>query len=134
MNIEYIKCLNFREKSNSREEWERNYSHSSGQEIYHKKLKGSLFFGEYVDANFSFAAFHAHKKYGITLIGVQPKYQDAMLNPGPSHIMSESDTCYYINTTKEEQSSLIGPKKNKSGGAKGKMTEKQIRRELLEGE
>ncbi|XP_063714378.1 potassium channel subfamily T member 2-like isoform X8 [Symsagittifera roscoffensis] len=144
-----LHTLKGRQKSNSREEWERDYSHSSGQEIYHKRLRGSLFFGEYVDANFSFAAFHAHKKYGITLIGVQPKGEDAMLNPGPSHIMSESDICYYINTTKEEQSSLVAPKKKGSrwakvsslgmiggrGSSRGdqvQMTEKQIRRELIE--
>ena len=64
------------------------------------------------------------------MIGVQPRGQDAMLNPGPSHIMSESDICYYINTTKEEQSSLVAPKKKSSG----KMTEQQIRRELIEGQ
>ena len=39
------------------------YGKCSGNEIYHIKLGESQFFKEYVDKSFTFASFHAHRKY-----------------------------------------------------------------------
>uniref|UniRef100_A0A8C7WHH5 Potassium sodium-activated channel subfamily T member 1b n=1 Tax=Oncorhynchus mykiss TaxID=8022 RepID=A0A8C7WHH5_ONCMY len=47
-------------------------------------------------------------QYGVCLIGVKREdNKSILLNPGPRHIMSAPDTCYYINITKEENSSFI---------------------------
>jgi potassium channel subfamily T protein 1 len=44
----------------------------------------------------------------VCLIGVKREdNKSILLNPGPRHIMSAPDTCYYINITKEENSSFI---------------------------
>lgn len=42
------------------------------------------------------------------MIGVKREdNKSILLNPGPRHIMASSDTCYYINITKEENSAFI---------------------------
>uniref|UniRef100_A0A3B4AGU3 RCK N-terminal domain-containing protein n=1 Tax=Periophthalmus magnuspinnatus TaxID=409849 RepID=A0A3B4AGU3_9GOBI len=47
-------------------------------------------------------------QYGVCLIGVKREdNKSIMLNPGPRHIMAATDTCYYINITKEENSAFI---------------------------
>lgn len=47
-------------------------------------------------------------RYGVCLIGVRREdNKSILLNPGPRHIMSASDTCFYINITKEENSAFI---------------------------
>lgn len=44
----------------------------------------------------------------MCLIGVKREdNKSILLNPGPRHIMSAPDTCYYINITKEENSAFI---------------------------
>lgn len=46
-------------------------------------------------------------RYGVSLIGVcREDKANILLNPGPSHIMSSSDTCFYINISKEENSAF----------------------------
>uniref|UniRef100_A0A6I8S536 Potassium channel, sodium-activated subfamily T, member 2-like n=1 Tax=Xenopus tropicalis TaxID=8364 RepID=A0A6I8S536_XENTR len=46
--------------------------------------------------------------YGVCLIGVKREdNKSILLNPGPRHIMAASDTCFYINITKEENSAFI---------------------------
>ncbi|KAL0192750.1 hypothetical protein M9458_011046, partial [Cirrhinus mrigala] len=46
--------------------------------------------------------------YGVCLIGTKREdNKSILLNPGPRHIMSATDTCYYINITKEENSAFI---------------------------
>uniref|UniRef100_A0A3P8VBG8 Calcium-activated potassium channel BK alpha subunit domain-containing protein n=1 Tax=Cynoglossus semilaevis TaxID=244447 RepID=A0A3P8VBG8_CYNSE len=90
------------------EQWQWTYGHCSGNEVYHIRLCDSKFFGEYDGKSFTYASFHAHKKYGVCLIGV--KWEDnksILLKPGPRHIMAATDTCYYINITKEENSAFI---------------------------
>lgn len=100
----------FREGQMSREEWHRLYGRCSGNEIYHIKLEDSRFFGEYDGKSFTYATFHAHRKYGVSLVGVRPAllpefYEDTiLLNPGPRHIMKKSDICFYFSITKEEHS------------------------------
>uniref|UniRef100_A0A8C9T3S5 Potassium sodium-activated channel subfamily T member 2 n=1 Tax=Scleropages formosus TaxID=113540 RepID=A0A8C9T3S5_SCLFO len=43
--------------------------------------------------------------YGVCLIGVcREGNKNILLNPGPHAVMSSSDTCFYINITKEENS------------------------------
>lgn len=47
-------------------------------------------------------------RYGVCLIGVRrEENKSILLNPGPRHIMASSDTCFYINITKEENSAFI---------------------------
>uniref|UniRef100_A0A8C2FIS7 Si:dkey-21e5.1 n=1 Tax=Cyprinus carpio TaxID=7962 RepID=A0A8C2FIS7_CYPCA len=47
-------------------------------------------------------------QYGVCLIGTKREdNKSILLNPGPRHIMSATDTCYYINITKEENSAFI---------------------------
>uniref|UniRef100_A0A8C2AXN6 Potassium channel, subfamily T, member 1 n=1 Tax=Cyprinus carpio TaxID=7962 RepID=A0A8C2AXN6_CYPCA len=96
------------EGQQSPEQWQRMYGRCSGNEVYHIRLGDSMFFREYNSKSFTYAAFHAHKKYGVCLIGVKREDDKSiLLNPGPRHIMSASDTCYYINITKEENSAFI---------------------------
>lgn len=40
-------------------------------------------------------------------MGVKKENKSILLNPGPRHIMTASDTCFYINITKEENSAFI---------------------------
>uniref|UniRef100_A0A674N7Y0 Potassium sodium-activated channel subfamily T member 1 n=1 Tax=Takifugu rubripes TaxID=31033 RepID=A0A674N7Y0_TAKRU len=92
----------------SPEQWQRTYGRCSGNEVYHIRLCDSKFFGEYDGKSFTYASFHAHKKYGVCLIGVKREdNKSILLNPGPRHIMASTDTCYYINITKEENSAFI---------------------------
>ncbi|TRY94453.1 hypothetical protein DNTS_011373, partial [Danionella cerebrum] len=92
----------------SPEQWQRTYGRCSGNEVYHIRLMDSKFFGEYDGKSFTYASFHAHKKYGVCLIGTKREdNKSILLNPGPRHIMSGTDTCYYINITKEENSAFI---------------------------
>lgn len=47
-------------------------------------------------------------RYGVCLIGIRrEENKSILLNPGPRHIMAASDTCFYINITKEENSAFI---------------------------
>ena len=48
-------------------------------------------------------------RYGVSLIGIQKTDDSAtiQLNPGPRHIMRPTDTCFYMNITKEENSAFI---------------------------
>ncbi|XP_074546381.1 potassium channel subfamily T member 2 isoform X1 [Halichoeres trimaculatus] len=97
-----------REGQQSPEHWQRQYGCCSGNEVYHIRVCDSKFFGEYNGKSFTYASFHAHKKYGVCLIGIKrEENKSILLNPGPRHIMAASDTCYYINITKEENSAFI---------------------------
>ncbi|XP_068105307.1 potassium channel subfamily T member 1 isoform X2 [Hyperolius riggenbachi] len=96
------------EGQQSPEEWQRMYGRCSGNEVYHIRMGDSKFFMEYAGKSFTYASFHAHKKYGVCLIGVRREdNKSILLNPGPRHIMAGSDTCFYINITKEENSAFI---------------------------
>lgn len=84
------------------------YGRCSGNEVYHIRMGDSKFFREYQGKSFTYAAFHAHKKYGVCLIGLKrEENKSILLNPGPRHILAASDTCFYINITKEENSAFI---------------------------
>lgn len=84
------------------------YGRCSGNEVYHVRMGDSKFFREYEGKSFTYAAFHAHKKYGVCLIGLKREdNKSILLNPGPRHILAASDTCFYINITKEENSAFI---------------------------
>ncbi|KAG9471557.1 hypothetical protein GDO78_014253 [Eleutherodactylus coqui] len=96
------------EGQQSPEQWQRMYGRCSGNEVYHIRMGDSKFFMEYAGKSFTYAGFHAHKKYGVCLIGVRREdNKSILLNPGPRHIMASSDTCFYINITKEENSAFI---------------------------
>ncbi|KAM4746592.1 potassium channel subfamily T member 1 [Anableps anableps] len=104
------------EGQTSPEQWQRTYGRCSGNEVYHIHLGDSKFFGEYDGKSFTYASFHAHKKYGVCLIGVKREdNKSILLNPGPRHIMASTDTCYYINITKEENSAFIFKQEEKHG-------------------
>uniref|UniRef100_A0AAQ5Z612 RCK N-terminal domain-containing protein n=1 Tax=Amphiprion ocellaris TaxID=80972 RepID=A0AAQ5Z612_AMPOC len=105
-----------REGQQSPEQWQRMYGCCSGNEVYHIRLCDSKFFGEYNGKSFTYASFHAHKKYGVCLIGIKREdNKSILLNPGPRHIMAASDTCYYINITKEENSAFIFNQEERKG-------------------
>ncbi|XP_072310736.1 potassium channel subfamily T member 1 isoform X1 [Eucyclogobius newberryi] len=109
-----------REGQQSPEHWQRMYGCCSGNEVYHIRLCDSKFFGEYNGKSFTYASFHAHKKYGVCLIGIkQEDNKSILLNPGPRHIMAATDTCYYINITKEENSAFIFNQEEKKGRSAG---------------
>uniref|UniRef100_A0A8D0MVQ5 RCK N-terminal domain-containing protein n=1 Tax=Sus scrofa TaxID=9823 RepID=A0A8D0MVQ5_PIG len=96
------------EGQESPEQWQRMYGRCSGNEVYHVRMGDSKFFQEYEGKSFTYAAFHAHKKYGVCLIGLKREdNKSILLNPGPRHILAASDTCFYINITKEENSAFI---------------------------
>ncbi|XP_028353226.1 potassium channel subfamily T member 1 isoform X7 [Physeter macrocephalus] len=96
------------EGQDSPEQWQRMYGRCSGNEVYHVRMGDSKFFREYEGKSFTYAAFHAHKKYGVCLIGLKrEENKSILLNPGPRHILAASDTCFYINITKEENSAFI---------------------------
>ncbi|XP_069097743.1 potassium channel subfamily T member 1 isoform X2 [Pleurodeles waltl] len=96
------------EGQQSPEQWQRMYGRCSGNEVYHIRMGDSKFFKEHEGKSFTYAAFHAHKKYGVCLIGARREdNKSILLNPGPRHIMAASDTCFYINITKEENSAFI---------------------------
>ncbi|XP_046724533.1 potassium channel subfamily T member 1 isoform X2 [Silurus meridionalis] len=95
------------EGQQSPEEWQRMYGRCSGNEVYHIRLSDSMFFREFENKSFTYAAFHSHKKYGVCLIGIKREdNKSILLNPGPRHLMAAGDTCYYINITKEENSAF----------------------------
>lgn len=59
-------------------------------------------------------------RYGVCMIGVKREdNKSILLNPGPRHIMSASDTCYYINITKEENSAFIFRQEEDQGRGRG---------------
>ncbi|KPP77661.1 hypothetical protein Z043_102894, partial [Scleropages formosus] len=93
------------EGQQSPEKWQRMYGKCSGNEVYNIVLRESIFFAEFEGKSFTYASFNAHKKYGVCLIGVcREGNKNILLNPGPHAVMSSSDTCFYINITKEENS------------------------------
>ncbi|XP_056258810.1 potassium channel subfamily T member 2 isoform X2 [Seriola aureovittata] len=109
-----------REGQQSPEQWQRMYGCCSGNEVYHIRLCDSKFFGEYNGKSFTYASFHAHKKYGVCLIGIKREdNKSILLNPGPRHIMAATDTCYYINITKEENSAFIFNQEERKGRPAG---------------
>lgn len=52
-----------REGQQSPEQWQKTYGRCSGNEVYHITLEESAFFAEYEGKSFTYASFHAHKKY-----------------------------------------------------------------------
>ncbi|KFW65754.1 Potassium channel subfamily T member 1, partial [Pygoscelis adeliae] len=91
------------EGQESPEQWQRMYGRCSGNEVYHIRMGDSKFFMEYEGKSFTYAAFHAHKKYGVCLIGIRREE---------------------INITKEENSDLIfkQEEKQKKKGFAGRGT------------
>ncbi|GFS09093.1 potassium channel subfamily T member 1-like Protein [Elysia marginata] len=109
------------EGQTSQEEWQKLYGKCSGNEIYHIRLADSNFFGDYEGKSFTYASFHAHRKYGVSLVGVQRDVVGStiQLNPGPRHIMRKGDICFYMNITKEENSAFILAHPNQLPGGGG---------------
>uniref|UniRef100_A0A8B9TH86 Potassium sodium-activated channel subfamily T member 2 n=1 Tax=Anas platyrhynchos TaxID=8839 RepID=A0A8B9TH86_ANAPL len=102
------------ESPQSSEQWQKMYGRCSGNEVYHINLEESTFFAEYEGKSFTYASFHAHKKFGVCLIGVRKEdNKNILLNPGPRYIMSSTDICFYINITKEENSAFKNQDKHR---------------------
>ncbi|ESO05295.1 hypothetical protein HELRODRAFT_111253 [Helobdella robusta] len=97
------------EGQTARDEWMHLYGYCSGNEIYDIQLCKSQFFGEYVNKSFTYASFHAHRKYGVALVGIKvnPDCGSILLNPGPHHIMQPENICFYMSITKEENSAFV---------------------------
>ncbi|XP_033729802.1 potassium channel subfamily T member 2-like isoform X2 [Pecten maximus] len=115
------------EGQTSSEEWQRLYGGCSGNEIYHIKLRDSKFFGEYEGKSFTYASFHAHRRFGVSLVGIQQsdlKDSNIQLNPGPRHIMKKSDICFYLNITKEENTRTFNLAQSQEEG--GKMDQQNL--------
>ncbi|XP_074836250.1 potassium channel subfamily T member 2-like [Carettochelys insculpta] len=92
----------------SPEQWQRMCSRCSANEVHHVQLGDSKFLGQYEGKSFTYASFHAHKNYGLCLIGVcRDDKNNILLNPGPCHILAASDTCFYLSISKEENSAFI---------------------------
>lgn len=81
-----------REGQESPEQWQRMYGRCSGNEVYHIRMGDSKFFREYEGKSFTYAAFHAHKKY----VGLRVAYRVGACcshhhwathppHPGPGH-------------------------------------------------
>ncbi|NWU92043.1 KCNT2 protein, partial [Upupa epops] len=103
-----------RESQQSPEQWQKMYGRCSSNEVYHINLEESTFFAEYEGKSFTYASFHAHKKFGVCLIGVRKEdNKNILLNPGPRYIMSSTDICFYINITKEENSAFKKQEKHR---------------------
>lgn len=57
-------------------------------------------------------------RYGVCLMGLKrEENKSILLNPGPRHTLSASDTCFYINITKEENSAFIFKQEEKRRAA-----------------
>ncbi|CAB1317829.1 unnamed protein product [Coregonus sp. 'balchen'] len=96
-----------REGQQSPEQWHRTYGKCSGNEVYNIVMRDSIFFSEYMGKSFPYTSFHAHKRYGVCLIGVcREDSKSILLNPGPQFRMSPNDSCFYINITKEENTTF----------------------------
>lgn len=97
------------DENNEGAEWRRLYGKCTANEIYHIRLSDSRFFAEYQGKSFTYASFHSHRKFGVALMGVQTDMRGTwpiMLNPGPSYVLKSGDILFYINITKEENSTL----------------------------
>lgn len=99
------------EGSLASETWQQIYGQHSGNEIYHIQLCKSIFFSQYEGKKFTEASADAHKRYGVTLLGIldvesvagEPRLQ---LNPGMHCCLKKSDFCFYMSITKEEYSKI----------------------------
>ncbi|XP_054546154.1 potassium channel subfamily T member 2 isoform X1 [Talpa occidentalis] len=106
------------EGQQSPEQWQKMYGRCSGNEVYHIVLEESTFFAEYEGKSFTYASFHAHKKFGVCLIGVRREdNKNILMNPGPRYIMNATDICFYINITKEENSAFKNQDQQKQSNA-----------------
>ncbi|XP_023205041.1 potassium channel subfamily T member 2-like [Xiphophorus maculatus] len=115
-----FQALNRDGSAGSPDQWHRTYRRCSANEVHHIRLEESKFFGEYQGKSFTFASFHAHKKFGVCLIAVRRlDTTNILLNPGPCHIMGASDTCFYINISKEENSAFVRGQREPSWGGTG---------------
>ncbi|KJH44789.1 Calcium-activated BK potassium channel alpha subunit [Dictyocaulus viviparus] len=92
------------EGKKSTEPWHKVYGFHSGNEIYMIKAGDSKFFGRFIGKSFTYASFHAHKNYGVGLIGVKSDGENTkiLLNPGVAHIIQSNDILYYMALTNEE--------------------------------
>ncbi|XP_058969191.2 potassium channel subfamily T member 1 isoform X2 [Pocillopora verrucosa] len=97
------------------EDWHEMYGKCAGNEIYDIRLGDSKIFRPYAQKTFMHAAFHAHKKYGVTLFAVRSigKGSRILLNPGPNHKMSTEDRCFYIAISSEEDTAFKAYKEPK---------------------
>jgi len=96
------------QKGTSSDLCENIYGRSAGNEIYHIQLGHSKMFRRFAYKSFTYAAYNAFKRYGVTLIGArrEPKDSQIFLNPGPNFKLAYDDTLFYIAITSEEDMAL----------------------------
>uniref|UniRef100_A0A2K6GRJ4 Potassium sodium-activated channel subfamily T member 2 n=1 Tax=Propithecus coquereli TaxID=379532 RepID=A0A2K6GRJ4_PROCO len=59
-------------------------------------------------------------QFGVCLIGVRREdNKNILLNPGPRYIMNSTDTCFYINITKEENSAFKNQDQQRKSNVSG---------------
>lgn len=75
-----------REGQESPEQWQRMYGRCSGNEVYHVRMGDSKFFREYQGKSFTYAAFHAHKKYARRVGGAWGRPSPAGLPRGGASV------------------------------------------------
>ncbi|XP_030913139.1 potassium channel subfamily T member 1, partial [Geospiza fortis] len=97
------------EGQESPEQWQRMYGRCSGNEVYHIRMGDSKFFMEYEGKSFTYAAFHAHKKYGVCLIGIR-REEDIIASMGTVAMDLQNTECRPANSSK-----LALPAENGSG-------------------
>uniref|UniRef100_A0A915C0M2 Potassium channel subfamily T member 2 n=1 Tax=Parascaris univalens TaxID=6257 RepID=A0A915C0M2_PARUN len=92
------------EGQKSTEPWHKVYGFHSGNEIYDITVGDSKFFSEFIGKSFTYASFHAHRAYGVGLLGVRSDgpEEHIRLNPGNAYFLRPNDTAYYIALTNEE--------------------------------
>ncbi|ELK07361.1 Potassium channel subfamily T member 1 [Pteropus alecto] len=96
------------EGQESPEQWQRMYGRCSGNEVYHVRMGDSKFFREYQGKSFTYAAFHAHKKYAPR---PRPPRASGTGAPGLGlrvHVGPEENSAFIFKQEEKQQRGLAG--------------------------
>uniref|UniRef100_A0A8C4MIV4 Potassium sodium-activated channel subfamily T member 1 n=1 Tax=Equus asinus asinus TaxID=83772 RepID=A0A8C4MIV4_EQUAS len=93
------------EGQESPEQWQRMYGRCSGNEVYHIRMGGGG--GRGIGSPEQAGGAPRRGTLGPVGCSEAEENKSILLNPGPRHILAASDTCFYINITKEENSAFI---------------------------
>uniref|UniRef100_A0A914E3X5 Calcium-activated potassium channel BK alpha subunit domain-containing protein n=1 Tax=Acrobeloides nanus TaxID=290746 RepID=A0A914E3X5_9BILA len=92
------------EGQTSHEEWHKTYGFHSGNEVYDTIAHKSKVFQNFIGETFPHASYHAHREYGVCLVGAKRDNGNSgiMLNPGHSFIIQAEDNLYYMALSRED--------------------------------
>uniref|UniRef100_A0A914CMS7 Uncharacterized protein n=2 Tax=Acrobeloides nanus TaxID=290746 RepID=A0A914CMS7_9BILA len=92
------------EGETSSEEWHKTYGFHSGNEVYDTISHKSRIFQNFIGKTFPYASYHAHKEFGVCLVGAKRDDGNSriMLNPGHSFIIQPEDHLYYMALSRED--------------------------------